>query len=115
MKVKWNGTQFRRELTGRIVRNLGDAGELLVTEIQANIGIQGPPPSLPGEFPHRDTGELQASFHFAVDTANLGVRVMTDSDHFLAMEMGNGRVAARPHAVRTLILQADNIAREVCK
>jgi hypothetical protein len=115
MKVRWDGPQFRRKLTARLGSNLGDAGALLVSEIQANIGIQGPPPSLPGEFPHRDTGELQASFHFRVDTANLGVRVMTDSDHFLAMELGTGRVAARPHAVRTLILQANEVAREVLK
>jgi hypothetical protein len=115
MKVKWDGPQFRRKLTARLAGNLGDAGALLVSEIRANIGIQGPPPSRPGEFPHRDTGELQASFHFRVDTANLGVRVMTDVPWSQDLEFGTGRMAARPFQVRTFILQADEIAREVLK
>jgi hypothetical protein len=115
MKVRWDGPQFRRKLTARLGSNLGDAGALLVSEIQANIGIQGPPPSRPGEFPHRDTGELQASFHFQVDTANLGVRVMTDVSYSVELELGTGRVAARPWASRTLIMQADAVAREVLK
>jgi hypothetical protein len=115
MKVRWDGPQFRRKLTARLGSNLGDAGALLVSEIQANIGIQGPPPSRPGEFPHRDTGELQASFHFQVDTANLGVRVMTDVSYSVELELGTGRVEARPFLARTLILQADAVAREVLK
>lgn len=115
MKVNWHGKQFGRTLFSRIGGNLGDAGALLTDEIQANIGIQGPPRSQPGDFPHRDTGELQASFHFAVDTANLGVRVMTDVSYSLDLEFGTGRMAARPFMARSLIANANAIAREVLK
>jgi hypothetical protein len=106
---------LRQAIGVKLASNLGDAAALLRAEIQAAVGIQGPPRSSPGQPPHRDSGELQASFFDELDADALVARVGSDSDHVLAMELGSGRVAARPHIVSTLIEQSDALARIICR
>lgn len=106
-----NQKAFRAHLAG----NVEDAAQFLTSAIQAKIGILGPPPSLPGEPPHVDTGELIKSYHYVTDTANLSAAVGSDVEHSIYMELGTDKVAARPHVLPTLLENADEIAAEMCK
>lgn len=115
VRIVDHSAALKQALYAHLADNLGAGAELLRASIQYNIGIQGPPRSSPGEFPHRETGELQESFFDELDADGLVARVGSDSDHVLAMEFGSGNVAARPHIIPTLIEHADEIAARICK
>jgi hypothetical protein len=115
VRIVSNEAAFKQALFAHLAANLEDAAQLLEDEIKQVIGIQGPPRSTPGEAPRIDTGELIKSFSHDVDSVNLTARVGSDSSYVLPLELGSGRMAARPHIVSTLINKSDEIGREICK
>jgi hypothetical protein len=56
----------------------------------------GPPASLPGEFPHRVSGDLQRSIQMRLDRRSLSVRVIATAPHADVLE------ARRPFLRRTM-------------
>jgi hypothetical protein len=104
-----------RRLFAHLASNLGDGAALLRAEIQAAIGIQGPPRSEPGSPPHRETGALQESYEDQLDADALVARVGSDSPYVLTLELGGGNVAPRPHFLSTTLEQTDALARVICR
>lgn len=115
MRVVSFEASFKKALFGRLADGLDKAAVRLRAEIQYEIGTQGPPRSSPGEAPHRDTGDLQASFFDETDPDDLVARVGSDSPYVLALELGSGRTAARPFFLGTLIREADDLGRIICR
>jgi hypothetical protein len=102
--------QVKQAIGVKLAGNLGDAAALLKAEIQAAIGVQGPPRSHVGEKPHRDTGTLQDSIEDQLDADALVARVGSDVPYSATLEL-----EGRPFFVPTLIEHADEIARIICR
>lgn len=80
-KINWHGPRVTREIRAGMRERLLAAGEALAEKVQENIDVQGPPASLPDEFPHKETGELQDSIHVRLDARSLSVDVVADAEH----------------------------------
>jgi hypothetical protein len=102
--------QVKAAIQAQLAGNLGDAAALLRSEIQAAIGIQGPPRSHPGEKPHRDTGALQDSIEDQLDADALVARVGSDVPYSATLE-----IEGRPFFVPVLLEQSDALARIICR
>lgn len=94
--VRWNGPAYTAAIKRHLLRKLNKVGEAVVARVKENIATQGPPPSVEGEYPHRQTGDLQASVEFRVDAATLSVILTANADHAKYVE------ASRPFLARTL-------------
>lgn len=57
-RLDWRGDQYLRAVDGTLSRRLESVGEILVDVVRDNIDTPAPPHSVPGEFPHKDTGLL---------------------------------------------------------
>jgi hypothetical protein len=101
--VKTNAQQIVREVRRTVTRRLVDAGELITANIRQNISVPSPPSSVPGEYPHRVSGELHDSVHYTIDAARLELTIIADADHADAVER------ARPFLKRTI----DEMRREI--
>jgi hypothetical protein len=101
----------KQALGVKLASNLGDAAALLKAEIQAAIGVQGPPRSHPGEYPHRDTGALQESIEDQLDADNLVARVSSDMPYAGTLEVSMDRA----YFVPVLLEQSDALARIICR
>lgn len=94
-RLKWRGEQVKQSVRRLIASRLEDAAEYAAAQVRQNIGVQGPPASLPGEYPRRASGELQAGIR-AVATSDVRAMVVADADHAPYVE------AMRPFLARTI-------------
>lgn len=69
-----------------------------VTYYSGKNGNIGHHPSLPGNPPAPDTGNLRASIHYTVETTDNGglARIGTDVEYGKHLEFGTSRMAPRP-------------------
>lgn len=119
--VRWNwyGPQLIRQVRDETISRLHTIGGEVRDQMRRNVGIQVFPRSLPGHFPHRETGDLQSKIDYEVDehgresggALNPAAYVVSGSTHALALELGTGRAAPRPFMVRTLVLMRERIKR----
>ena len=79
--VRWYGPAYARMIRGVMRSRLLNAGHFAVRQIKQNIGTQGPPRSKPGEYPHRDTGELQKSVHMQFRRRELSVWIIASAPY----------------------------------
>lgn len=116
MNSNWNGEQFFASVRERITRNVGKAATELREDYRTLIGIQGPPRSKPGEPPHRDTGDLQASLEVN-GPAEQGDMIVASIGTRLAygayLEFGTSKMAARPWLVPGLRNNREKIAKTI--
>lgn len=94
--VRWYGPQVAQSIRDQMKRRLDRAGRAVAASVRRNISRQGPPHSVPGEFPHRVSGDLQSSIRVETDRRSLTVRVVADAPHAEFIE------AKRPFLRRTL-------------
>jgi hypothetical protein len=106
MSLTWNSSVLK-DISDTMQARLDLAGKHLVNAIKMNIDIQGPPTSEPGEFPHKDTGALQAGVTYEVQPGKLSLTA--DVDYAQDLEFGTSRAAARPFIRPTLALEADAV------
>jgi hypothetical protein len=102
---------FKAAIYAHLAGNLEDAAAFYRDEVKATIGIQGPPRSVPGQPPHRDTGDLQKSIDDHVDAANLVAHIGSDVSYAPILEV----LMDRAFFVPTLIQHSDEIARRICR
>lgn len=77
----------------------------MTTTIAEKLDVQGPPRSSPGEPPHRDTGNLQATTEVVFDGANrLYVRT---PQYGIYLDGGTSRMEPRPFLRSTIHDQRD--------
>jgi len=115
MEFEWRGEAFKEQINEAVAVGITDGAVHVARAMKRNIGVQGPPTSLPGAFPHMDTTSLNRSISVDVATAKslvaaagvarearnseTGVRV---DDYALKLEFGGLGQQPRPWAVRTL-------------
>lgn len=115
MKMKWRGDAAARAITRRLGSNLPKAADAIVEAARHLIGVQGPPPSEPGDPPHVDSGRLIDSLYAEIDAAGLAARVGSTEEHAVYTEVGTSRMAPRPWLVPACVLAADDAARRLAK
>jgi hypothetical protein len=114
----WNADRIAANLRARMARNAERAGKHLVAAAKRKLAVQGPPPSKPGESPHRITGDLQASIIATVTIgggpggrSTITLVVGTPLDYGLILEVGGVHVAARPWLRPTLAEEGKAVGR----
>jgi len=89
-------------------RNLAAAGERTRELLFENITqFQAPPHSLPGQMPHRYSGELSETLR-TEKHPNLS-RIAAAAEHAIYLEFGTETMAPRPFMRRTLLENEDEI------
>ncbi len=81
------------------IRIINKKSEDMLNEIKSSINIPYPPPSQPGEPPHKRTGDLQSSFRINKrDSGTEIVREIITDEMKLAnwLEYGTERMEPRP-------------------
>lgn len=101
-KVTWNGDRIERGMREGAESGVKAAALHLKAKLQENLGTQGPPRSLPGNFPHMDTGELHDTTTAVADLKRLSWRVVMRAQHAIHLEFGTVNMAPRPFARRTM-------------
>lgn len=86
VKMDWQGPRAARNMLGALQDGIRAGAEFLADETRHNIGIQGPPASAPGEFPHRRSGDLQAGIQVAENRSQKSCSVISTADHSQAVE-----------------------------
>jgi hypothetical protein len=94
--LRWNGQAYLASIKRHLIRKLDKVGEAVVARVKENISTAGPAPSSPGEYPHRQTGDLQASITHSIDMSTMSVGIKAEAEHAKYVE------AARPFLRRTL-------------
>jgi hypothetical protein len=114
----WNADRIAANLRARMVRNAERAGKHLVAAARRKLAVPGPPPSRPGEAPHRESGALQASVIATVtigggpggrSTITLVVGTPLEIGYFL--EAGTSTIAPRPWLRPTLAEEGKAVGR----
>lgn len=112
VKVQDFSKAFESALRRQLADNLTDAIIFYNEELKDKISTQGPPRSVVGEAPHRDTGELINSIkHEDADEAGLTATSGSSVDYATILELSMDR----PYWVSTMLENADEIAQRVLK
>jgi len=113
LHLEWHGEEVKERLNEAAAAGLNAAATALRGHMSFNLSIQGPPRSLPGQFPHMDTGTLRRSLKTekatasslyaaaGVDATAYNEGTLVD-DYALYLEFGTMRMAPRPWILRTL-------------
>lgn len=112
-RMTWNGDAFLDAMESRYSARLDSAAQLLQQRMQARIATQGPPRSKPGESPHRDSGDLQASV--TVQSSGMVRRIGSPLAYAVYLELGTSKMEARPWLVPTLIESGPEAAAVVAE
>lgn len=96
--IRWRGHLFDQLLRQEVVKRLDESAQLVQQTAQANIATPYPPPSLPGEFPHLRSADLQASVQYVVDNGRLIAVIGSKlpKKYGLYLEIGTRKMAPRP-------------------
>lgn len=86
VKITWNGPRVAAGMLGATLDGIGAAANALAEKIKDNIGTQGPPASTPGEFPHRESGDLQRGIKVIHNRSKKTFRVISTAEHSEAVE-----------------------------
>jgi len=92
-------------IVDEVFDNLRRAGDHLADSIRSNISTPGPEASVPGDFPHRQSGDLQGSIRVYANRKTQTVAVVAEAPHAEIVEK------MRPFMTRTLIEQMPEIER----
>lgn len=112
VKIQDFSKAFESALRQKLADNLTDAIIFLNEEIKDKISVQGPPRSVSGEAPHRDTGALIDSIrHEDADETGLTATSFIDVPYGVVLETEMNR----PFIVNTFMENADEIAARVLK
>jgi hypothetical protein len=102
--------QFDRFVKDHLARNLDAAASYASAGIKDDIAIQGPPRSLPGKAPHRDTGDLIAAEWVDTDRRGLRSRLGSDDDAAYWLEVGTARMEPRPFRFEAIVMRRSPLA-----
>lgn len=78
------------------IKALEAYGDVLVDEVRESISEPYPPPSSPGDPPHRRSGELVRSISKTVDETTGQVEVGSNLAYAAYLQHGTDRLEARP-------------------
>lgn len=114
IKLGWFGPEFMRNLHRELGKRLRRVGAFMERRVKENISdpTRGVGPSLPGEFPHADTGFLRQSIFHDVQLDRMSVIVGTPVIYGLYLEVGTSNMAARSFLRRTLFEEERGIRKK---
>lgn len=103
--LQWNSEKLIEDVTREATFRVNVAALYLTEKIKENISVPVFPRSLPGNFPHMETGELRESIVFDIVTTEAGVEAVVSSSIPYAdyLERGTRTMAARPFFRRTFL------------
>jgi hypothetical protein len=109
VKIRWRGAEFQRELAVEIERRMVLAEGFARRQYQENVATPYPPASLPGQFPHRRSGELQRGVRANVNRTATKVQLTLGNvarskrgfPYPTALEAGTVKMQPRPHLLPT--------------
>ena len=110
--VKWYGDSYTRDVREMMKVRLQLAAQKLVKKVVENISTQGPPPSTPGQFPHKDRGTLAGSIVSRENLRDLKIEVFSTDPKAGFVEGGTAHMDPRPFLRRTLV-EARPMLRQV--
>lgn len=109
MTTIWNGPQFYGDVQKELVKRFTKAGVTWVSAMRGHLNTaqtydkapsgkyHGHNPSLPGQFPHKLSGQLQKSMTYEVDQNKLVLTVGTNLQPYPAyLQTGTGIMKPRP-------------------
>lgn len=99
--IAWNLPalhSFINSPTGGVARDLSRRAVAVESRAKTLLNDSFPPPSSPGEPPHKRSARLQTSITWALGEDSLGVyaEVGTNVEYAIYLELGTDRMAARP-------------------
>lgn len=111
--VKWYGPKVIDSIKAMAEKRMEAATVVVANRAKQLISTPYPPPSRPGEPPHRRTGRLRASVAREVtwDESTVIGRVGSNVKYAKWLELGTSRMAARPWLRRALIETRNAIAK----
>jgi len=100
----WQADKALGDVKAKMRLRMSLVGEMVASKIRENISdpTRTAGPSLPGAFPHADTGRLRNSIEYAVDDDGLSVRVGTNVEYGGYLELGTDKMEARPFLEKTI-------------
>lgn len=110
-----NADALRQAAMDALAKRMDDVGKMLVEAIKQALDEPYPPASDPGEYPHKRTGQLQASVSHEVSTLEDGSPVLyvgvsfDDARYAGYLELGTSQMAPRPFLQLTLDSSMDTI------
>lgn len=78
--MKWYGDKILRQIEAEVDSRLEECGQAVAEQMRENVSEQGPPASLPGQYPHAVSRELHDSIR-SVKTKKGEVRVVATAEH----------------------------------
>lgn len=117
-RMNWNGDAFMEAMEARYSARVEAGANLLAQRMRERIGIQGPPRSLPGESPHRDTGNLQANVEIngpEIQGSKIIASVGTSLAYGLYLELGTEKMQQRAWMLPTLLENGPEVASVIAE
>ena len=105
-RVTWMGEQARAKIVDLAAAKAERVAEKLAAMIRRNLSTPGPEPSSPGEFPHKQSGDLRAGIR-VIQRNQYRFDVVSEADHAGYVE------SIRPYMERTLNEGRTALEREV--
>lgn len=94
-RVTWLGDAARAKIVAKAGKRAARVANRLAGMIRRNISTAGPDPSSPGEYPHKQTGELKQGIR-VIQRNQYRWDVVSEAPHAAAVER------TRPYMQRTL-------------
>jgi len=89
---------FYKIMDKKIENGLKKSANFLKKQIKVKIGIQGPPRSLPGQPPKKDTGDLHESIKVYEDEIKMKKIIIGSDIHYAPdLEIGTLKLLPRPY------------------
>jgi hypothetical protein len=93
----WRGEEVFQAFRAGFAQRVAAAAGHLVAKMKEKTGIQGPPPSLPGNPPHMDSTELNATIGFELRVEETSIEACVGSP---APQAGWMELGTQPHESR---------------
>lgn len=115
--MRWHGPQVVKTIEDEMRRRLPKVGEMVASQVRRNISTstRANGPSLPGGFPHADTGMLRKSIEWRVIGNGLTVQVGSAVAYAAHLELGTSKMEARPFLRPTVMSMQREISAELRK
>ena len=105
--MRWNPEAFERKLEAAGNDAVFAGARVMEKQAAVNIGVQGPPRSLPGNFPHKDTQNLWNSITSARlprSGSTLWAAFGTSVFYGKLLEFGTAKMEPRPWIMRSALM-----------
>jgi HK97 gp10 family phage protein len=115
-RLVWDGENVKRRIKRDVLRKrLSRAAAALSVHAKEALGTPSPPPSVRGDYPHKDTGHLRRNIAWEWNPETFGARwgIGENVPYGKMLEFGTRRMAARPWMWKTNTAMAGEVRRMI--